>query len=158
MATKVKVKVNAGGVGYSLPNPIPNQPPLTAAAYRGDVVEMPAEEAERLKNVRVRVFYDDPVTGVRLGAFREEPAVVDATEDEAEDFDAVEATRSKIRELEDQLAAERNKLPLTQGTTTAVAPITAAVASTEPRNLDAPLPGTATAEAEAEASRAKPRK
>lgn len=154
--TMVKVKVNAGGVGYSLPNPVPNQLPINAAAYRGEVVEMPEKEAARLKATRVRVFYDDPVTGVRLGAFREEPSVVDATEDEADTFEAQEAARQKVRELEDQLAQARAALPLTQGTVTAVAPISAAVATSTPRNLDEPV--TTTADATTGVKQAKPAK
>lgn len=110
--TDVKVKVNADGVGWSVPNPIANQGPLTLAAYRGQVVEMPAEEAERLRGIRVRVYYTDPVTGVPNGAYREEPSVVDANEAEAANAEAVAAKQRKITELENQLAQARNDLPL----------------------------------------------
>lgn len=107
-----KVKVNADGVGWEVPNPTPNQPPLTLAAYKGDVVEMPDSEADRLRRNRVRVYYTDPITGVPAGAYREEPAVLDANEAEAADADAAEAARAKVRELEDALAQARADLPL----------------------------------------------
>lgn len=107
-----KVKVNADGVGWEIPNPTPNQPPLALAAYRGAVVEMPDSEADRLRRVRVRVYYTDPITGVPAGAYREEPAVLNANEAEAADAEAAEAARTKVRELEDALAQARADLPL----------------------------------------------
>lgn len=110
-----KVKINADGVGYSLPNPDPKAPPILAAAYRGEVVEMSAAEIDRLRKVRVRVFYTDPLTGTAAGAFREEPAVVDANEAETADADAVAAARQRVTELEDALAQARADLPLSDG-------------------------------------------
>jgi len=129
-----KVKINADGVGYCLPNPDPTLPPILAAAYRGEVVDMPSAEVERLRKVRVRVFYTDPLTGQAGGAFREEPSVVDANEAEAAGAEAAEAARERVRRLEDELAQARADLPL--GTSAAPRPRVHA-SSAEARELPA---------------------
>lgn len=149
-----KVKVNADGVGYSIPNPVKGQPDLTSAGYRGEVIEVTDADYDRLRSIRVRVFYDDPVTGRKLGAFREEPSIVDATDTEAADHDAAEKVRAEVRELEDKLAEARNRLPLVQSPSSAPVPLSqVAAAVSQPRELpasdDLPRPVTDAPEARA---------
>jgi len=108
----VKVKVNADGVAWVEPNTNPALPVRNVTAYRGQVVEIPAAEAERLRNVRVRVYYTDPITLAPFGVFREEPSVVDANEAEAATAEKAAAAQAKVRDLENQLAQARNDLPL----------------------------------------------
>lgn len=134
-----KVKINADGVGYTLANPDPTLPPIYAAAYRGEVVEMSAAEVTRLRKVRVRVFYDDPLTGARNSAYREEPAVVDANEAETADAEALAAARKRVVDLEDQLAQARADLPLSVGASPPLAsPLPVQGTARELPALDAP--------------------
>ncbi len=107
----VEVRINADGVGWVEPNPVPNQPPVDRAGRKGDVVKIPVDEATRLRGINILVHYTDPVTGIPNGVARWEPAVVDATEVATSDSETAEVQR-EISEHEAALSELRAKLPL----------------------------------------------
>lgn len=105
-----KVKINADRVSWLEPSPIPNTAPVSVVGDFGAVVEMPDREAERLREVRTRRFYTDPVTGVPAALARLEPAVVDADareEAEAEERASIDAEVEELRARIAELQANR---------------------------------------------------
>lgn len=129
---RVTVRINADRVSWLDDNPDPKGPPVARVATFGEVHSIPKDQADRLRQTTTRRFYTNPATGVPRSLAREEPAVVDAAEDEAEQDEARRRADARIAELQaeiDRVRAERPPAPA-PAPPTGPAPVTLTPATT----------------------------
>lgn len=94
------VRINADRVSWLVKSPYANQPPVSVVAEFGDVVDIPDEEAKRLRGLSTRRFYTDPVTGVPNSLARMEPTVVDADANDKAEAEARTSIDAEVAELQ----------------------------------------------------------
>lgn len=109
------LKVNSDGYTVLVPNPVPNQPPVSRFLARGEVYDFSDEEAARGRALFVLRHYASPAGPATVA--RREPALVEATEEDAEAQRRAEID-ARTAELRDELArleAERPPAAATFG-------------------------------------------
>lgn len=134
-----KLKINADRVSWLVPSPVPNSPPTSVTADFGAIVDIPEDEANRLREVRTRRFYTDPATGVPAALARLEPVVLDPGEREEEEAQERERIDAEVADLQRRIAelqANRPPTPVPAAVPTAL-PVTLSPVATGVRVLPA---------------------